>query len=769
MRALLPYVSEGERGFTLIEMVVTVAIMAMLATGALWLFGMHPVALRTAVDGFDQRYGEARALATKTGNGATIVFAPRANNAPGFVLSVYAGRPKDAASVSAMRLDDLAAVTSDASISGPFGSPPFAIFLSSAGKPSGKAAYPSADGSGAITFPVIAQQPSCPDQTNGIVLTFRAPNGATDTRSIGCDGNVMLSGNAAPQPSMTPEALRVDKRVMLAHWTSDTGPLHFRVGEFGYTHWFASGSVAGDARCGDSFDSDVSGSPPVVFAAGWPYQTSSPAEMNAVPVPPSLPYTWAVQQTGVPTDEPPGAFALSPVHLNGGQCTVKIVDDYGQTVTTSAHVMGDLLVTVPSPKLQGSYPSYSMTLKTTDPAQQITTGKTFDDEAIALAIGGACGGIVSKSLGSSSAGDNAHSPSLAQFTLAPQAPGTCVAHVTDQYGEPGFDINVTVQQPQKMATWPAAVKYGANGTNVALALPGRNVDVASTINAMLGGSMAIAAATCPAKAYKDAAMTQVDANDTRFQSSLGISTDANGCYNGALVAYEPGGGPSTYGVAGNTCGQASINLLSWIPRGSAAGSALGISVGSPMSTLCAITLQDANNTGRGTANNGLVTVAVTGCDYSDSSGTGSGAVDVGSIGNCSATSFENPGGCASSSGIGDGPNEFDYFGSFTSDDVTASTVAPVPTTSGPYGTLSNDIVVDGSLLNGNTTGPGVNPAPGSASGAINFNRGASGAVTIYVYRKETVSTQKRGVPGDPAVMYCGAKTTYAQVGTITIN
>ena len=77
-------------------MVVAVAIAIILITGTLWLFAAHPGALRAAVDGFDANYADARALAAKTGNGATIVFAPRKDASggtiPGFTMRVYAGQ-----------------------------------------------------------------------------------------------------------------------------------------------------------------------------------------------------------------------------------------------------------------------------------------------------------------------------------------------------------------------------------------------------------------------------------------------------------------------------------------------------------------------------------------------------------------------------------------------------------------------------------------------------------------------------------------------------
>jgi prepilin-type N-terminal cleavage/methylation domain-containing protein len=575
-------VREREAGFTLIELAVVVAIVAIMAAASIWLFGLHPGALRASVDGFDQRYAEARSLAATSGNGATIVFAPRTTG-PGFVMSVYSGRPTAASAVTRTNTMQL---VSDADISeATLGSPPFAIFLSSAGNASASAQYPSFDNHGNATFAVIAKQPTCPS-AGGFTLMFRSANGATDVRKLSC-GGVMALGTAAPQPTMTPEQLRIDTPFMLAHWTTDAGPLHFKVGEFGYTHWFASADA--NPSCAR-------------FNPGYPYANASAAEMALAPAPPAnMPYTWAAPEIGHPPDQPPGAFAMSPVAGNGGFCMARIVDDHGQEVDSAIQVMGDLTP-------QNLSVPYTITMKTTDPAPTVIVGKTFDTEQLQLQFGGKCRGIVSVAqTGHAEASSVSTQATTASFAITPVAAGDCVLEVTDQYGEPHVFININVANPQPMATWPMGVMYGLNGTSLALAGGAHEpVSVASTINALLGGGIA-SAAGCPAIAYKDAAMTQIDANNSTF-ASIGVLTDSRGCYGGAVVAYEPSGSASSYTVPSNGCPN-SVQPLFWSAQ-PAVSSRLSVATGSSPVIGCNITLQDGSNTGQGTAGSGLVVASV---------------------------------------------------------------------------------------------------------------------------------------------------------------
>ncbi len=274
-RALDRYVRESERGFTLVEMVIAVAIAAiLLVAGGVWMLSMRPGALRGATNDFDSALAVARQLAATSGNGATLAFLPRPDGAQGFLLRVYSGRPNAANAVTAT--NTMIASTNATVSEATYGSPPFAIFLSSAGYPSGKASYPSVDGSGNVSFPVVAKQPPCP--ANGIVLTFTSPQGVTQTRSLQC--NTVVAGAAAANPSPTPNPPRIFPPSMVAHWTNDrNGALKFKVAEFGYTHWFAKGDTACDGITN--------------FANPNPYgNPSNPNESSQPPSPPNAPYSY---------------------------------------------------------------------------------------------------------------------------------------------------------------------------------------------------------------------------------------------------------------------------------------------------------------------------------------------------------------------------------------------------------------------------------------------------------------------------------------------
>ena len=66
-----------QSGFTLAETAVTLAILAMLAAGAVWMLGTHPGSVMRATDDFDAALASARAIAATSGNGATLAFLPR--------------------------------------------------------------------------------------------------------------------------------------------------------------------------------------------------------------------------------------------------------------------------------------------------------------------------------------------------------------------------------------------------------------------------------------------------------------------------------------------------------------------------------------------------------------------------------------------------------------------------------------------------------------------------------------------------------------------
>src|SRR5579862_6328896 len=152
-----------QRGFTLIETIVAVAIIAiLLAAGGVWMLGMRPGALAQATNDYDAALASARAIASTSGNGATLAFVPRLDGGrrlSGFTLRVYSGRP---ASINAVQATTAMPVESDAAISEKtLGALPFAIFIGASGHVSGAGSYPSLDAAGNATFPAIATEPAC--------------------------------------------------------------------------------------------------------------------------------------------------------------------------------------------------------------------------------------------------------------------------------------------------------------------------------------------------------------------------------------------------------------------------------------------------------------------------------------------------------------------------------------------------------------------------------------------------------------------------------
>jgi hypothetical protein len=471
---------------------------------------------------------------------------------------------------------------SDASIAeATLGKPPFAIFLSSAGNPSGQAAYPAIDAHGNATFPPLAQQPPCPP--GGFVLTFTSPNGgATDTRKLQC--NAVVYGNALPNPSPTPNPPKIEPTAMVAHWTTDVnasgGPLKFKVVAYGYYHWYAS-----DDGNGCALGSSQNGGAPATFTAGWPWAPPQRAgEASLAPLPPNAPYTWP---NGDPND-PPAWFTMQPVHGNPGYCTIGISDAYGQTVGATIQVMGDLAIS--GSTLQAGTPPVMTFTSPTAAAQTITAAKTYDTEALILNESGACGGIVTVSNGASSVATSISSQATTQqLTIAPLKAGTCVMAIGDQYGEPPQLVEIIVQaKSQPFATWPQQLVLGAGGvamgkTSGALAATARNRDpfvaLAPWVNMVLGGSVARAAGGADCYALGETLAGSVDTTlPSQISAQLGIYADSNGCLvdgndnplpatSIAMIAYEPlgSGQTGTFAQNGPSC-SAIAYFGSWSPN-----------------------------------------------------------------------------------------------------------------------------------------------------------------------------------------------------------
>ena len=566
-----------QRGFTLVEIVIAVACFAIvLAGGSALLSGLHPGALRNAVDDFDASLATARAVAASSGNGATIAVLPRTDShgsvQSGFTLRVYSGRPTAAGAVqpaNALQIDSSAAISERT-----FGKPPFAIFLTSAGHPSGLASYPAISGS-AATFGVVAAQPPCPPPA--IVLTFTSPQGATDTRTLEC--NASITGGESPAASPTPNVPIVVPSALVAHWTSDASALRFVAAEFGYTHWFASNT---GAACGSV----------ATYDAGWPYSTpQNPAESTQSPNPPSAPYSWPNNGGGSMNDAP-ATFRMSPVHGSPGLCAVDIVDAFGQHAGASVQVMGDLAA-APS-AVTFDAPNAS--------AQTVTFSKTYDAENLTLVWGGSCGSLltVAQSAGTTPASAGP-SPATATLTIAPEGTaGTCTLTVSDQYGETLVAIPVLIKPAAAMNTWPEKIVMSTQVGPLAATPAHAPLEVAMIVNELLGGATANAATPmkgCLAQALMTDGVT-VDPAPPQA-SALGIHIDpASGCYidtagsptQAEAVVYEPNGQTASFNVARTTC-NSDVTLGPWVPASARGISAAFVARGTGKSS-CQIIVTD---------------------------------------------------------------------------------------------------------------------------------------------------------------------------------
>lgn len=556
---------ESERGFTLLELTVTVAIAAVFAVLAVWMLGMRPAALRHAVDEFDSALDVAHALAATSGNGATMVFAP---SATGFTLRVYAGRPTQSNAVTPTNTFE---VVSNATVAErTLGAPPFALFFDSAGRATGMAAYPPIDARGSATFPAIAKQPPCPG--TGVLLTFTSPQGATETRQLDCAG-VAVGASGAPNPTPTPEVPRISPTALVAHWTSDrNGALKFRVAEFGYRHWYAKG----DAACDAVAHFATPNAPSLQYAP-----PSDPNEAALPPPPPAnTPYTYP--DTSMNPNQPIAPFELWPIPGQPGSCTMAVVDDYGQALHASVQVMGDL--TPDKTSLTFAAPNA--------PAQTIVFSKTWDSDALKLDAGGDCSRVITWSKGPIATPPlPGTTPATAQLVVAPQSAQSCVLMVGDQYGEPDVRIPIEVKNPKPFVTWPEQLVLGASNSRISYH-PYAPTDYVALVNRLLGGGVADANATTTVGCYAGAftgtgapdPLTNAPASVQSWATANGIYTDSTGCFlngpagsggvpisattgNVGVIAYEPSGVSKAYVIqsAQNTCNGGTASEVGWLP------------------------------------------------------------------------------------------------------------------------------------------------------------------------------------------------------------
>jgi prepilin-type N-terminal cleavage/methylation domain-containing protein len=702
----------AQRGFTLIETIVVAAILAVLASAAVISLAQRPGALASAVTGFDASLAAARAIAATSGNGATLVFAARANGStalPGFTLTVYRGRPTAAGTVTPTTV---MAISSDVSVrEASLGTPTFAIFLSSAGHASGQSAYPAFGGSGAPTFAPIGSQPPCP--SGGFVLSF-ADAHATQTRILPCRAS--LASTPSPLSSMAPSAIVLTPKSLTYYWPA-AEQQHFVATEWGYTRWFA----ASEWSCGSGVAAFPASAPAPPYSAAY-----SPADANAVPLAPStLPYSFANSPESM--EDAPAWFYLTP--QAGGLCSVTIGDASAQSASLPVQVMG---------ALTASPTSLSWSDPTQTGAQTVSLGKTYDGEALVGSIGtNSCSGIVTLTWGAvGTPSSPSATPSTQTLNVTPvlnknglDVGGGCSFMVISQYpGEPGVTIDVNVRG--QMQTWPAAVQYPQPGQALTSYERRRRADVVGTINTLLGGAIADAAsAPCPtnyARAFTDAAMSQPDASDATWQTTFGISTDANGCFNPAtasMIAFEPSGQSETFSDSASSC-QYTLSATGWIPY-SATGTQAGLTVipGSASGT-CSVSFSDGS-AAPVSKNYGLVVAQV----------VGNGACSDGmtlSIG--ASCTFSLPAGQTSLYCESDG--------SYVTEGGSNTSYAATTTTGGSDGTLA------------------------SADGmSYTFTRTGTGTVVIA----ETLTTITPSYNVTRGLATCTIDTSRSNVGSITLN
>ncbi len=539
-------------------MLVVAAIVAMLlAGGGAFLLGMHPGALVQASNDFDAALADARALAVTSGNGATLVFAPRPNGVPGFTLRVYTGRPTSAKSVFTSTSMPL---VSDATVSeATLGTPPFAIFLGASGHASGKGGYPNVAAGGHATFPPIASEPPCPH--GGFTLTFVGPQHARATRTIPC-GVVVALGTAAPNPSPTPNVPIVTPAALTYHWPADAQQ-SFAATEWGYTHWFAATGFA----CG----SGVATFPNVLPSPFTP--AVSAAEASADPKRPAgEPYSFP-NSGGGSTNDAPARFPLDPA--GEGLCNAVVADDYGQPASVAVTVMGWLTASYgggSATHLTAPLALPGGTFARAGSSATISLSKRYDAEPLlpAVALDPLCSKYVTFAVAS---GTTPPSPSpvaaTASVTLTatamPPSEIACAATVFDQYagsqtGE-GVAINATLSAEGPLVAWPAAEEIALQGQSLSPSTSG---------------------APCHARAFADAGFSTPLLRKTELAAdgTIVAQTDDTGCIldasktpiTGGAVASQAGMPASrNFAYAPFTCGGNLSFASRWLPDPNGAG------------------------------------------------------------------------------------------------------------------------------------------------------------------------------------------------------
>ncbi|HTW84848.1 MAG TPA: prepilin-type N-terminal cleavage/methylation domain-containing protein [Candidatus Sulfotelmatobacter sp.] len=186
------------RGFTLVEVVIAVAVVALVATGAVGVsMSARSLAVSTAAARFDALLDAARTAAGEYDGGATIVFEPDAYG-DGFTARVYGRRP----STGTLLATDFPALDGRVTLTETqlLGTPAFALALHANGKLGGI--------KGDVLAGSASGENACPASGN-YVLVF-AYAGSTAQRTIPCTlqlaatGPVSYDNPPAASPLPTP-------------------------------------------------------------------------------------------------------------------------------------------------------------------------------------------------------------------------------------------------------------------------------------------------------------------------------------------------------------------------------------------------------------------------------------------------------------------------------------------------------------------------------------------------------------------------------------
>lgn len=682
----------SERGFSLIEVVVAVGITALLlAAGGIWMFSMRPGAIAQAAADFDAALLEAREIAATSGNGATLVFAPRragGNGTQGFELRVYRGRPTAAGAVqptAAMPVTGAAGVRESR-----LGAPPFAIFLGASGDVSGEGGYPSFDANGSASFAPIASEPPCP--SDGFTIVFFT-NAASQSRALACAASAVAKARS-PNPSPTPNVPLVTPATLVFHWPADAEQ-SFVATEWGYTHWFAT---ADGFACG----AGVATFPDVLPSPYSPPASRGEATLAPSP-PPNTPFSYP-NSGGGSTNDAPARFPLDPA--SAGLCTAGVADDYGQAAQSSVQVMGWLTAAYGAQaythRSAKPIPVAPGTLASKGDAVTFALSKTYDAEPLlpAVALDPACAPFLDVAGASEKTPKQpSDTPATANLTLTltakPPANLTCAGTIYDQYpnaleGE-GIAFNAVLTSEGPLEAWPPAEQLALSGSALPNAASGspcyaRAFD-AKFKNALPAG-----------KLYDASGALLVRTDDT------GCIFDASGAAMSGAVAARQVGFTDDFQLLPESCQDKTTIARHWLsPSENGVGpgyDALAIS-GIQVGT-CSMQM-DGDLANAASAKE--VSISVLGC-----TSTG-GAVPIGGSCSFSLPPAQGTEPCVSGEEHGPFPTLTEYFASF-SDKLEKED--PVPTTESPG---------VGSIENG----------PSS----FTFYRTGQGEVTLYIFSLTT--------------------------------